>query len=109
MTQLSITFQPHTSEKSEIGRKFLNDGRIKFSNDCKRLIHYWQSSGNAWINNKMGMQLDISVSARVHDIREQIGHDKIITEKINGFNNFRLKCTCPNECYLHSENLKIEI
>ena len=105
-----LTFTPHTSEKSNRGSKIVKDGKAKFGSQMSRIMAYWQKSGNQYLTNEAARELKLTtyLSARVKDFRYmgiEIESDLIK----DGFVHFRLKCTCDNECYLHSENLKIEI
>jgi len=106
MTQLSLSFTSHTSEKSNLGKKIVKDGKAKFGSQMSRIMAYWQKSGNQYLTNETARELKLTtyLSARVKDFRYmgiEIESDLIVS----GFVHFRLKCTCDNECYLHSEKL----
>lgn len=106
--QLSINFIPHKSEKSARGKKIVSDGKVKFGKQMTEIMRYWQNNNNQYLTNETARELKLSsyLSARVKDFRYmgiEIESDLIK----DGFVHFRLKCTCPNDCYLHSLKLKI--
>lgn len=108
MTQLSISFLPHTSEKSDRGKKIVSDSKFKFGSQMYRIMKYWQTNNNQYLTNESARELKLSsyLSARVKDFRYmgiEIESDLIP----NGFVHFRLKCTCNNDCWLHSEKLRL--
>ena len=68
---LEIQFPPHTKERTEEGTQQVQALSDKFAGDNKKLMEYWERTGNAWITNDLARELNISsyVSARVKDLR----------------------------------------
>ncbi len=68
---LLIHFPPHTKERTEEGTNQVQSLSEKFAGDNKKLMEYWENTGNEWISNDLARTLGISsyVSARVKDLR----------------------------------------
>lgn len=88
---LEIQFPPHTKERTEEGTQQVQALSDKFAGDNKKLMEYWERTGNAWITNDLARELGISsyVSARVKDLR-YLGVE-IETQKNGRITEFRLK------------------
>lgn len=88
---LLIQFQPHTKERTEEGTNQVQALSQKFAGDNKKLMEYWQNTGNAWISNDLARRLGISsyVSARVKDLRYL--RVEIESKWENKVKHFRLK------------------
>lgn len=111
---LQIQFPAHTHEATQAGTEQVQENHMKFSNDCKKLMQFWQTKWY-WLSNEDGRTFGISsyLSARVWDL-VKLG---VQIEKLREGNitRFRLKCTCTHvhgvqqkdKCYVHSTTLKI--
>ena len=88
---LEIQFPPHTKERTEEGTQQVQALSDKFAGDNKKLMEYWERTGNAWITNDLARELGISsyVSARVKDLR-YLGVD-IESKWENKVKHFRLR------------------
>ena len=88
---LEIQFPPHTKERTEEGTQQVQALSDKFAGDNKKLMEYWERTGNAWITNDLARELGISsyVSARVKDLR-YLGVD-IESKWENKIKHFRLR------------------
>lgn len=88
---LQLQFPPHTKERTDEGTEQVHALADKFAGDNKKLMEYWQNTGNAWITNKIANDLGISsyVSARVYDLIE-LGVE-IEKTQIGRIKHFRLK------------------
>ena len=88
---LEIQFPPHTKERTEEGTQQVQALSDKFAGDNKKLMEYWERTGNAWITNDLARELNISsyVSARVKDLR-YLGVD-IESKWENKIKHFRLR------------------
>jgi uncharacterized membrane protein len=86
-----LVFPPHTKERTEEGTQQVQSLADKLAGDNKKLMEYWQNTGNAWITNDLARELGISsyVSARVKDLR-YLGVD-IESQKNGRVTEFRLK------------------
>mgnify|MGYP000125454906 FL=1 len=88
---LEIQFPPHTKERTEEGTQQVQSLADKLAGDNKKLMEYWERTGNAWITNDLARELGISsyVSARVKDLR-YLGVD-IESKWENKIKHFRLR------------------
>ena len=88
---LEIQFPPHTKERTEEGTQQVQSLADKLAGDNKKLMEYWERTGNAWISNDLARELNISsyVSARVKDLR-YLGVD-IESKWENKIKHFRLR------------------
>jgi len=88
---LEIQFPPHTKERTDEGTQQVQSLSDKFAGDNKKLMEYWERTGNAWITNDLARELGISsyVSARVKDLR-YLGVD-IESKWENKVKHFRLR------------------
>lgn len=88
---LEIQFPPHTKERTDEGTEQVQALSDKFAGDNKKLMEYWERTGNAWITNDLARELGISsyVSARVKDLR-YLGVD-IESKWENKVKHFRLR------------------
>lgn len=88
---LQLQFPPHTKERNEEGTQQVQSLANKFAGDNKKLMEYWERTGNAWITNDLARELGISsyVSARVKDLR-YLGVD-IESKWENKVKHFRLR------------------
>jgi hypothetical protein len=112
---LQIQFPAHTQESTQDGTEQVQENHLKFSNDCKKLMQFWQSKWY-WLSNEDGRTFGISsyLSARVWDL-VKLG---VQIEKLREGNitRFRLKCNCKHiggvlnnkNCYVHDQTLKIQ-
>lgn len=91
MTQLSLLLPPHQTERTAEGTAHVQANAAKFAGDNKKLMEYWERTGNAWITNDLARELGISsyVSARVKDLR-YLGVD-IESKWENKVKHFRLR------------------
>jgi hypothetical protein len=106
--QLASIIRPHTKEKTEEGTAHVQKNAVKFSNDCKKLMQFWQSGKWYWLSNEDGRMFHISsyLSARVWDL-VRLGIP--IERKADGnIKRFRLMCTCNDgSCWVHSSDKAI--
>ena len=88
---LLIHFPPHTKERTDEGTQQVQSLSDKFAGDNKKLMEYWERTGNAWITNDLARELNISsyVSARVKDLK-YLGVD-IESKWENKVKHFRLR------------------
>ena len=114
MTQSTIHFPPHQTERTEEGTANVRANAVKFAGDNLKLMRYWQTN-NCWLSNDDGRAFNISsyLSARVKDLRYR---GVPIEDKWDeGIKRLRLKCTCKlvggndvtDNCYLHDQKLKL--
>jgi len=87
---LQLQFPPHTKERTDEGTNQVQALSQKFAGDNKKLMDYWETTGNQWISNHLARELGISsyVSARVKDLR-YLGIE-IETQKTGRITEFRL-------------------
>lgn len=119
--QPEIQFPAHTRERSLDGTAHVQKNHTQFSNQCKKLMMFWQKkNGRIWLSNEDGRQFNLSsyLSARVYDLLNTDVTPKIQIEKMNDgkIKRFRLVCSCrivggeiqTENCWAHSEKLKVE-
>lgn len=89
--QSTLIFPPHTKERTDEGTNQVQALSQKFAGDNKKLMEYWERTGNEWISNHVARELGISsyVSARVKDLR-YLGVE-IESKWENKVKQFRLK------------------
>ncbi len=89
--QSTLVFPPHTKERTDEGTQQVQALSDKFAGDNKKLMEYWERTGNAWITNDLSRELGISsyVSARIYDLKE-LGVD-IEPMQIGRIKHFRLR------------------
>ena len=114
MTQSTLQFPSHTTERTQEGTANVRMNAVKFAGDNLKLMRYWQEH-NYWLSNDDGRRFGISsyLSARVKDLRYR--NIPIEDKWDEGIKRFRLKCTCKivggndvvDGCYAHDKKMKL--
>lgn len=120
MNQPQLPFPVHTKERSAEGAAYVQepDNRKRLENGSARIIHYWQTSGNIPLTNKMARDFKFSsyASARINEMRKagMVILSNWVTEDGNKVRAFYLGCQCEvpgsdvSNCYLHNPDLKVK-
>lgn len=112
-----IPLPPHSVERSKDGTNYVQENSARLESCSKRLIRFWQQSGNIPITNKMARDYKFSsyASARINEMRTSgvTILSKWVEENGNKVKAFYLGCQCAEPrrdvrgCWLHDTKLRV--